>query len=553
MKKKTKPIKKIKELKSKKDQKFLNRFKKRVEEAKKTKKTTKKDKNVNVKENTATPILPTTTYYIKSWGYYNKNKNIIIEQITPNIFIFNNNGIIGLVETEEALDWVGNKQVVVGKKIIIDGIEYRFGKRIYKAYHYYNVPSIRKCEDFIKGKFKPRDYREIQKDIKKVLSAMFDFSNETDIEVSNISISQSWIKPLLDNFFFYGIDATKGGGKTTLGEIVYFLMRHGFVGGNISSPALVRLTNELDLNIFIDEIDQNRNDDDLMSVLRKGQRRGNPYVRCEGRDNHPVAYDIAGCHGFSFRSEIEDAFGDRSLRVHTTKSMDSMLPIINTYKQEVLRELADELFLSFIANIHVVGSSRKKGCSRVFNTYNISRKNIYNVLTSDLNTDEKSYLTKVFGRDNELSYLCLQTSKILGLNMIESIKKIIEKKKQDVEISGSFYLEELKEFVYKEHKKLFTKILKEGNHAGFYFYPKNRLYAEYIKHLKEMNVLSIGTKKFSSMLRDLGFVEGDNLTSQRFENNPQPCLVFNPPILDKMSLPYPAKLKLGLIQEEFLE
>lgn len=499
---------------------------------KKREKRAKKGKSVNVNENTTTPLLPTTPYYIKSWGYYNKYNNIIIEQINPNIFIYNIDGDIGLAEVKE--------QQVTRNSFIsyleIKGFRFEIFGRLFNAKTFYNTPSLAKCEDFIKGKFKPRDYKAIQEDIKKVLREIFDFSKEVDIEVSSLTIGQSWIKPLLDNFFFYGVDATHGGGKTTIGEIIYYLMRHGFVGGDISSASLVRLSHALDLNIFVDEIDENRADEDIMAILRKGQRRGNPYVRCEGRDNHPVPYEIAGCHGFSFRSEVEDAFMSRSLRIHTTKSRDSRLPVINAYKHEVLKHLADELFFWFIKNIHVVGCSREKGCSRVFNTYNINRESIFNALTSDLNKEEILFLKEVFGRDNELSYLCLKTAKLLGIDMLESIKNIIQTKKSDSDSSEEFYLGELKELLHKSEEDIFIKRLKDGDYAGYFFYPKNRLYSDYLKHLKDLNVISIGTKKFSRMLRDLGFIEGLTIKSQRFGKYPSNCLIFNDEIIDRLEL-----------------
>jgi len=530
--------------------------KKKVVKKKITKKKPKEDKNVHVIENTTTPTLPTTTYYIKSWGYYNKYKNIIIEQITPRKFLYNINGKKGIVE-------VRNFGKEDGYGFIIEDSLYLFEKRIYPAFQFYNVPSMNMCEKYLNGKYKPRKYKEIKEDIENVLTQMFDFSGDVDINTSNLSISQSWIKPILNEFFFFGIDSTKGGGKTTLGEIVYFLMRHGFVGGNISSASIPRLINELDLNIFVDEIDQNKSDDETMAILRKGQRRGNPYVRCEGRDNHPVAYDLAGCHGFSYRSELEDAFMDRALRTHTTKSNDYMLPVINSSKKEILKPLADELFFWFIENICVVGCSRvykdeksnllptiknksqreNKGVvtwdmtpTTIFKKKLFNRSELYKNLVRNMNDDEKDFLKKVFGRDNELTFLCLKTAKLLGFDMIEDIKKIIEKKKTDESSSESFYLETLKEFIVLKQHEILSKQLKDGDNFGCSFFPKSKLYQQFVKYLSDLKIMSIGTKKFSSYLRDIGFVEGVSIRSQRYESYPTGCLIFTDDILRKIGI-----------------
>lgn len=505
--------------------------------------------DVNVNKNTTTPSLPTTSYYIKSWGYFDREKKIHIEQITPFSYIYNYDGKMGMSSPQSELDEKGK---VKSLYLEIEGEAFILPKRIYEARLFYNVPSQESCQKFLSGEFKPREYNLIAEDIKKILEQLFDFNDGVDIEVSNIHIGQSWIKPLLNNFFFYMIDSSLGGGKTTLGEIIFFMSRHGFVGGNISSASIPRLTNELDLNIFVDEIDQNLRDDDVLAILRKGQRRGNPYVRCEGRDNVPMAYDLAGCHGGSFRSELEDAFMNRALRLHTKKSGDHMLPVINSAKKEILKPLADELFFWHLKNL--VSSCSKKNnsqnlpttslssCSKVYEGVGVfsdkQRKEIYEILTKHLTKDEKDFLTQVFGRDNELTFLCLETAKILNIDILQQLKTIMSNKTRDEASSESFYLDALRQLIFTSLPKLVTKTLKDGQNLGWFFYPKNRLYQDFMSYLKDMNVQTIGTKKFSSLLRDLGFVEGENILSQRYDAYPTACLIFNQKICQNLSIPF---------------
>lgn len=365
---------------------------------------------------------------------------------------------------------------------------------------------------------------------------LFDFSSQTDLEVTSLHIAQSWIKPSLNEAFFYGIDATKGGGKTTLGEIVFFLVRHGFVGGNISSAAMVRLIDDLDLNIFVDELDQKRNDEDLMGTFRQGQRRGNPYVRCEGRDNHPVSYNTFGCHGYSFRSDIEDAFMDRSLRIHTQKSMDYQLPVINSEKAAIIRPLVDQLFFWYLDNFLVVTCSKEGPVLGTLMPKQFNRHSLFNDLTQSLSVEEKQFISTVFGRDNEIAFLCLKTAKRLGIDILENLKEIMQRKKEDQASAEGFYLEFLREYIVNKMNEINNKKLKDGINIGCAFYPKNRLFQGFVKHLKDLDVVSIGTKKFSSMLRDLGFIEGLNLCSQRYENYPIPCLIFTDDIKKKIGI-----------------
>jgi len=494
-------------------------------------------KDVHVNKNTTTPTLPTTRYYIKSWGYYNKYKKIIIEQINPQFFIYNVDGKTGIIEVEVIKDVIGDKIEKIGIGFIIEDVLYLFkSKVIYDARQFYNIPSLDKFQKFVDGKVKIRSYKELNKEVLSALGEMFDFSNELDVFTSGITIGQSWIKLLLNEFFFYGVDASKGAGKTTLGEVVFFMMRHGFIGGDISKSAVSRLVDELDLNIFIDEIDEKFGEEDIMGILRKGQRRGNPYVRCEGRDHRPVTYDIAGIHGYSYRGEVEDAFMDRSLRIHTAKSKNHMLPIINSFKREILKPLSDELFLWFIKNIHVVGcSEERRVVGKISTTTFPNRKWLFALVTKHLTDDEVEFLKGVFGRDNELTFLCLNVSKMLDVDMFDKIKKIIQKKQSDESSSEGFYFETLKGYIVSVFREIKQRILKDGDNMGCPFYPKSRLYTNFVKYLKEQQIMSIGTKRFSSLLRDLGFVEGVTMVSQRYEKYPSACLIFNKEICERNS------------------
>lgn len=497
-------------------------------------------KDVNVNKNIATPTLPTTRYYINSWGYFNKELKIHIEQIEQNIFFYNFNGDKGLVNVEVIKEYDAelNKMVKIGMGFKIKDKLFLFKRSIYNARLFYNIPSYETINAYLEGKYIPRPYNEIIKDVKHIIKQLFEFSS-LDIETSAVFIGQTTLKPILDNFFYYAIDSTLGSGKTTLGEIVYFISPHGFLGGNISSASIPRLVEELNLNIFVDEIDQNFKDDDVLAVLRKGQRRGNPYVRCEGRDNRPVAYDLAGCHGCSFRGELEDAFINRALRVHTSKSLDYKLPVINSAKKDILKPIADELFIWSLDNlIKLVVTCSKEG--RVATkTSTMTRESIFENLTNELKEDEKEFLKEVFGRDNELTFMVLKTSKLLGVDTLEHLKEIMKQKKLNEVSSENFYNDSLRELIHqlinKKQDSLFESVLTDGINSGCPYYPKSKLYQDFIQYLKYLNVQTIGTKKFTSILRDFGFIEGDTIASQRYGTYPTPCLIFNEHVCKKIS------------------
>lgn len=500
------------------------------------KKSNKKSKNVLIHKNTSTPILPSTRVYIKSYGYFNKNEQILIEQISNNIFIFNYKGSKGLIKPAKikGIDETGNS--VKGFGFVIDDSLFLFQKPILPAENFYNVPSLNLCRDYLSGKYKPREFTPIWKDLDIILKTLFDFSKPLDVEVCKIFIGQTYLKPLLNEFFFLLIDATYGAGKTTLGEIIFSLSYHGFVGGDYSTAVISRLCDELDLNLYIDELDQALNDFEKVSILRKAQRRGNPYIRCEGRDNLPALYRIAGCHGGSYRSEMEDAFVSRSLRIHTSKSLDYRVPTLNSDKKMILKPIADELFLwSFenLLDLSVETCSKERGVEGKSKPKAFSRENLYNSMVKDLNTDEKALLRSTFGRDNELIFLCLKVGYLLQVDILTTLKEIIKYRQAEQQSGQNFYLDSLIQFLNQNFDNLEKKTLTDGLNSGKYFYPKSKLFSDFQIYLRSNNAAAIGTKKFASLLRDLGFIDGVSISSQRYFNYPCQCLIFTEEIKNK--------------------
>jgi putative DNA primase/helicase len=83
----------------------------------------------------------------------------------------------------------------------------------------------------------------------------------------------------------------KGCGKSTLLDILEILAPRSLVSANTSAAALYRST-ESRPTILVDEADLYFSDDrSIVSFFNAGHRRGVPFRRCEGEDNHVVAFD----------------------------------------------------------------------------------------------------------------------------------------------------------------------------------------------------------------------------------------------------------------------
>lgn len=504
-----------------------------------------------VHQTTATSYYLTTTYYtttLKSWGLLDTDKELYIEQLNKTSFIYNKAGKKGIAKVQSEKDEETKKWNFF---LLIDNERYYFSSPIMEAP--YNTPSLELVTSYLKGEFKPREFKKIIEDVTKMLGALYDFKFETDKTIVQLAIGQSYLVPFLESLFYLGIDATKGGGKTTLLELITFLQRHGYMGGDTSAASIPRLVHELQLSIGLDEIDQKiglTGEGDSVAILRKGQRRNNPYVRCEGRNNIPKAYDVFGCHSFSFRTELEDAFMSRSLPIHTAKTNNNKLPVINVVKRKILKPLSDELFLWGIENFSILYKEYIKSCSNVVSVVGCSgkyrnqtseeiRDSLYKELTEHLNSDALEVLQRVTGRNTELSFIALDIAKLLGLDIIESLRDVMQTKEETESISESYYLEALEDFLKRKYNNLkqdenYKKL--DGIHAGGVFYPKNLIYQEYVQELQRNSIFAIGTKKYNSLLRDLGFLEGDTIINIRFNKIPKKCVIFSEKILSRLNI-----------------
>lgn len=501
---------------------------------------------------TPTPSTITTSHYTtRSWGFFDTTENLHCEQIDKNHFLYNLNGVLGVAEVITPPTEKGSPKK--SPYIIIEGLKRTLPKKILPVNEYYELPPLEMCDAFVKGEYTPRGLPSIVADIESRVKVLFDYAKPTDFYLWLLFCLQSHLKPILNNFFFMSVDATKGAGKTTLLEIWAYLSRHGYLGGDVSAACLPRMVEDLDLSFFLDELDQRvgkKGEEDAVNILRKGQRRGNKYTRMNTNTMLPEQFDVAGTHAFSFRGELEDAFMSRSLQTRTAESSDKKLPVLNVFKEPILRPLKFELFfwsMKHLPEIAMKVSKIEKKVSDHVASVGIvggvggssgARTILYDTIMQGYSDREKEALLNLLGRNMELGYLALQLSHLLELDLHGVITQAMQEKQEDEHHAGTFYKELLADLLVRIHEDLTDDwVLKDGINAGKKFTVKTSVFKALQEELKTNSVATIGTKKFASLLKDIGFIKHESIMSQRPPGlTPRECLVFTEKILAELGM-----------------
>lgn len=513
-------------------------------------------KKEEIEELPTTSTTSTTSFVIDSWGCVDLENKILLEQISETDYLYNIQGAIGLKPLIYVCKRCGgmihncNKDKVKCScgaslnwkedlKLLINDFEFRFRNKPNTPL--YNLPDLKQIELFLCNSTRNRiRTKDLFKEIVDTLNVLFDFHRPEDPKICALFIMFSYVVSHFNSVFYLGVDATKGSGKTTLLEIISLLMRHGFLA-DCSPASIPRLKQKYDLSLAVDEIDQLRSFEDLQGLLRKGQRRGNKYVRLNKNSLEEEIYEAFGLYLFSFRSVLEDAFKQRSVLIRTARAKDSRLSILNLEKSTILKPLFNKIFLWYVENLFTFGSRSSQvvevvGGFTPSDSPNDMRKAIYDEMIGGFSQKEQKILDFLFGRNSEIGYLFFKVSKFLDIDITSDIQKTLEEKQQEEETPDDYYFDLIKEIFNNQVSQ--TQPLSKGDFAGYRYYPKSKFYIALVNKLKNSNLMGIGSPKFNSLLKDIGFIEGYNIKNQKWDKVPVKCLIFDKSVLNKLDIDY---------------
>jgi len=487
--------------------------------------------------------------------------DLVIEPLGGYRYLYNYDGKRGISTASYDKEIHINYIEIDGDRFVFDSSTPPIKTALFK------VPSEQSIQKYINGTLEIKKPEEIFDDIVNYLKVLYDVEDESYYSIVAIGMLQSWLLPALDAVFYLYFTAKYGGGKTAFLEGLSIISRHGLMAGNISPSAIARMTHKYGLTLFADEFDvktQSR-DNELYLVFRQGYRRGSPYIRSGDSRNgfKEQIFDVFGWKACSIHGTIESALKTRGLPIPLRASRDYTLPILNLYKEKLGFPIFEELFFwymentkNLVADVAVVSllsavfadKSKKNGTNigdavlqrnkeqeqqgkqKQQNIIEVRRR-LFKEITKDFDEEEVETLSKFFGRNEELLFIALKVCKAFGIHQLPALQSAFTRKAEGDQLySDNFLIELLKETLidaYKENRGNEAYILRKGEFAGCFYFPKMELYQRYREKLKENDIRGISSDRFTNYLQELDFTGGINIRKERFNGKVTKALIFD--------------------------
>jgi len=452
---------------------------------------------------------------------------------------------------------------------------------------YKNMITKEMADEWISMK-KRIDIDEVYKDVKNVLKKCYDFADERDLDIAVLFILQSWFCDVLNAVFYVDVRSQMGGGKTILLELMQGLSRYGVLANDMSFAVIPRIVDRYKCSLFFDEIDMiNKHSiEDVFKILRTGYRKGQKYIRAKPKTFEPESFDCYSSKAFNYRSDIADDLKNRSLPINTSKSNDKALPILNLYKEKILQPIAFKIFCLYmdslprlekinmifheqmqlavnkdlvnevkevnelIVNINTdklsIPSIRLSFLSNILRFYHFSLTSLTGTPNNSMkaghplsNMDDKEmmeYYMKMFdklaGRSIEIFSMVIHLCAVLGLDISNNFKEILEEKA------------EFEDHDEEDLKNVLRLVLIEqevgaGTHNGLKFRYYRDIQTEFMKKVHESFGFKPDTRSLKKFLRELGFVDKNNKKVIKVNNNQDTalCLLYDDSIKKNLGLP----------------
>ena len=323
--------------------------------------------------------------------------------------------------------------------------------------------------------------------------------------------------------------------------------------GQPSTAFMARMIDRQKCTIFFDELDSvigKDDDNDRLSLIRIGQRKGQLYPRMN-KNMEPEFFNVYGSKAFSVHTAVEDALLSRSIPITTAESSDATLPLVNWVKDHFSKPILDSLYLWYMDNIlYIVDSVSCVDYTNIHNNNKVyDRKGIAAALNEAFGSTQRP--GQRTGRSGELDLIITILSHSVGVDIDEKwatevfeLRKEIEEEQQNI---GPTAL--LRDILGDNYKKYAPRPIEDGwrTPENYVKVAHRAIFDEFNIKLKNDKIYNIGQKDFGGFLRELGFDAGNAKRKLRVKMDDNEAmgasgypsrmaLIFTPHVLKKIGI-----------------
>ena len=471
-------------------------------------------------------------------------------------------------------NWCGLKGIVEAYKpdfdikrwyLKIEDFEFKIDGEPIESF-YFELPDNKVIENWCNNKVNGPTTIELWQKLELYFRTFLDLPEDCLYKVLVLFVFQTWLQEHMNTVFYITIMGQWGGGKSTVLELLSLTSNRGMLG-NASTSVIAHAIHEQRVSIFFDELDSASNheeDNERISILRQGYRKGLPYIRRSSDNTKTIKYDVYGSKAFTSHSTIEPALLQRSIPIIITESTESTLSAVKFIKAEYAKPLADYLYLWYLDNIlYIVDTLRCVDYSSIGgDDPKKVRESIWETLSLTYGTTEAT--SQRYGRSAELSFIMAILAKLLSVDLDQNwttevfkLKKEVEEEQQDI---GEIAI--LREFLYRKYTELAVMPGDDWRTPeGYVKISHKQVYEEFSEILRrDKKMFGSSTRDFAGYLRELGFDLGKAKKKLRIrlpnevigiQGYPvRLALIFVPSVLKKLGIKeIPRQDRLEVIEE----
>jgi len=461
-------------------------------------------------------------YDLKAAGGYRPELGFVYEPVTPFAYAWNWLGFRGVsaLETQprkgarffkalKATFWLGEEPLRPEELT-------------------FTLPTPEAVEEWVKGVRLSLETKDLWNLSLAYFKFFLDLKEEAFYEAYTLFAFQTWLLHNFNSVWFLAATGAYGSGKTVGGEALVKLCRHG----KVASPSVAwlgRSIERLQITPFVDEFDVlAEKDNELTRIARMCQRRGMTYDRVSEK-GIPQSWRVFAPWIMSVHGELEEALATRTIPITTEETKDPKLPVLNTIKDSMAQSLYDEFWLWYMDSVDQltavdrvaphIENPTNRGLQKTVNSVNSLlkeasseeeklkelQKRVFDELTVSVNREQLGQLESLSGRDVEIAYHMIQLSNLLGIDMTESIGRLMalkaeaEEERREVGVLG--LLRDLLVKLYekrREHPNYWTT-------KGEFMISNKEVYGELTPWLHEHQAPGVTPGQFKGFLRELGF------------------------------------------------